>query len=280
MTVAELLALARRRLTDAGIDTAHLDARLLAAAVTGLSREELLMKAHDTVPDTEVSRCERLLERRLAGEPVSRILGKREFWGLDFVVTPATLDPRPDSELLVELVIAQVGDGFSGRILDLGTGTGCLPIALLSELPQARATAVDISPAALDCARQNARAHGVLDRLEFLEGNWLEPVTGTYDIVLSNPPYIAAPVIEGLMDEVRLHDPRLALDGGGDGLAAYRSIIVGLGTAIASRGQVFFEVGYDQADAVMGLLGDSGFASIAAHNDLAGQRRCVSAVYS
>ena len=254
MTVAELLALARRRLTDAGIDTAHLDARLLAAAVTGLSREELLMKAHDTVPDTEVSRCERLLERRLAGEPVSRILGNREFWGLNFIVTPATLDPRPDSELLVELVIAQVGDGFSGRILDLGTGTGCLPIALLSELPQARATAVDISPAALDCARQNAQAHGVLDRLEFLEGNWLEPVTGTYDIV--------------------------ALDGGGDGLAAYRSIIVGLGTAIASRGQVFFEVGYDQADAVMGLLGDSGFASIAAHNDLAGQRRCVSAVYS
>ncbi|MEQ8710212.1 MAG: peptide chain release factor N(5)-glutamine methyltransferase [Rhodospirillales bacterium] len=280
MTLGELLALARHRLTDAGIDTAHLDARLLASAALGLSREELLMKAGDEVPQTGVSGCQRLLERRLAGEPVSRILGKREFWGMDFIVTPATLDPRADSELLVELIIGQAGEGFSGRILDLGTGTGCLPIALLCALPKARATAVDVSPAALDCARQNAGVHGVLDRLELLEGSWLEPVTGPYDIVLSNPPYIATPVIEGLMTEVRLHDPRLALDGGADGLDAYRTIIDGLGSILPSRGQVFLEVGYDQSEAVTGLLRERGFLSIAAHNDLAGQRRCVSAVYS
>lgn len=280
MTIAELLALTRRQLTDAGIETAHLDARLLAGAVLGLSREEMLMKAHEGVAETDVDSCQLLLERRLAGEPVSRILGYREFWGLDFMVIPATLDPRADSELLVELVTGQVGRGFSGRILDLGTGTGCLPVALLSELPLAHATAVDLNPEALECARQNASVHGVLDRLELVAGSWLEPVTGNYDIVLSNPPYIATAVIEGLMDEVRLHDPRLALDGGADGLAAYRTIIDGLGAVMASRGLVFFEVGYDQAEAVMGLLREGGFTSIAAHKDLAGQRRCVSAVYS
>jgi len=267
-----------RRLAEAGVATPGLDARLIVMAACGLSHADLILRAGDALTHVQAERLEIMVSRRLRGEPVSRILGVREFWGLCFDLSPATLDPRPDTETLVQSVLDMVSrrEGEPLRILDLGTGTGCVLIALLRELPSADGIGVDISHAALATARSNARRNGVGGRAGFVLADWLAGIGGRFDIVVSNPPYIARDEIADLSVEVRAHEPVSALDGGTDGLAAYRAITPNLSDLLRPGGVVAFEVGKGQAPRVAEMVAASGVSTdIEVVNDLSGIARVV-----
>ena len=276
-------ASATRLLRDGGVDTAALDARVLLTAATGLPLEALIAQGREPLGQDAETRFHGYLARRLAGEPVSRIRGKREFYGRDFRIDQQTLDPRPDTETLIaavlDLVSGEKRTGQALRILDLGTGSGCILITLLAELPNATGTGVDICAGALRLARENAEALGVLDRARFAISNWFEALAGRYDVIVSNPPYIASAEIDGLGPEVARHDPRAALDGGSDGLDAYRRIAADAAAFLAPGGHLFVEIGCTQGDAVTALFDRAGLA--VADNgivaDLAGRPRCVCA---
>ncbi|MCM5554206.1 peptide chain release factor N(5)-glutamine methyltransferase [Pleomorphomonas sp. NRK KF1] len=284
-TLGALLVAARRRLKDAGIDTADIDARLLVEAATGASRLDMLAAADRSVAPDAVERLQKWLHRRAAGEPVGRILGAASFYGLDFALGPDTLEPRPDTETLVEVALAAVragriagasphGDGL--RLLDLGTGTGAIAVTLLAKLPCARGVATDLSPGALSVARDNAHRNGVGDRLDFAQGDFFSAVSGSFNLIVSNPPYIASAVISDLDPEVRLHDPLLALDGGPDGLDAYRTIVGDLHDHLVPGALFAVEIGWDQGKAVEALFGTAGLVEIEVHCDLGGRQRVVS----
>ncbi|HML93058.1 peptide chain release factor N(5)-glutamine methyltransferase [Methyloceanibacter sp.] len=276
-------ASAARVLRDRGIGTAALDARALLTAATGLSLEALIAKGREPLGPAAGTRFQGYVARRLAGEPVSRIRGTREFYGRDFRIGPQTLDPRPDTETLVAAVLDIVGRearaGRPLRILDLGTGSGCILTTLLAELPDATGVGADISPGALRLARANAESVGVADRARFAVSDWFEALAGRYDIIVSNPPYIASDEIGGLAPEVAEHDPLAALDGGPDGLDAYRRIAAGAPAFLVPGGHLLVEIGCTQGDAVTGLFERAGLAvaedGIVA--DLAGHPRCVCA---
>jgi len=223
-------------------------------------------------------RLDQLGARRLAGEPVARILGEKEFWGLAFQLNSATLVPRPETEALVELGIAELSSHEAPRFLDLGTGSGCIPIALLTELPQASAVAVDLDPQAIAAAGINARRHKVAERLSLRQGSWFSPIERgeVFDLVLSNPPYIESADILELDREVRDHDPILALDGGTDGLDAYRVIVREAPSVLVSGGMLALEIGSRQGRAVLDLMERRGFSEVAVARDLAGLDRVVS----
>jgi release factor glutamine methyltransferase len=277
-----------------GFETAALDAKLLTGHALGLDALALATREQDAIADTDAARVAELMQRRMSGESVARIIGSREFYGLPFRLSPATLEPRPDTELLVDLALKSLPP--DGRLLDLGTGTGCIPIAVLSNRPDAVGFATDLNPDALVVARENAARNGVADRLAFATGSWFEalftspleeavdPFSGRvgrseskFDLITSNPPYIASAVVETLAPEVRDFDPRLALDGGPDGLAPYRIIAREAHHYLASGGCVLVEIGHDQGDAVAALFAAQGFADIAIHKDLNGLDRVVEA---
>ena len=284
LTVAEAVRAAALAMQAAGIEDAGGDARRLVGAVLELSAAELLSRQHYPIAPEQAASIRSYMDRRRRREPVSRILGERDFYGRRFAISPATLDPRPDSETLIEAVLDLVrSDGRMGtplHLIDVGTGSGCLLLTLLSELPQATGTGTDFSPAALDVARANAASFGVADRATWVVADALEGTAGRFDMLIANPPYIRSGDIAGLEPEVREYDPILALDGGVDGLNLYRRIAAGLPTAVPN-GWALFEVGYDQADAVAALLtrdpraesrGDLRF-----YRDVTGRRRCVAA---
>jgi release factor glutamine methyltransferase len=247
---------------------------LLTGHALGLDALSLATREQDPVSDADASHVAELLQRRMSGESVARIIGEREFYGLPFRLSPATLEPRPDTELLVDLAIERLPQG--GRLLDLGTGTGCIPIAVLANRPDASGVSTDLNPEALAMARENAERNGVTDRLGFAQGNWFEAVRPElFDLIASNPPYITSAVVETLAPEVRDFDPRLALDGGPDGLAPYRIIAEQSARFLVPGGQVLVEIGYDQGAAVAELFALHGFADIAVHKDLNGLDRVV-----
>jgi release factor glutamine methyltransferase len=271
------LAAITKTLTAAGIDPAGSDARFLILGVLGLTPTDLALGGDESLGSEGAARLRSAVARRLAGEPVARILGAWEFWGLPFQLSPATLVPRPDTETLVEAALARCPERSRPlRLLDLGTGSGCILIALLAELPNAFGIGLDRSLDALLTARANAVANGVGERAAFMNGDWGAAIQGAFDLVVANPPYIAREVIAGLTTEVREHDPVAALDGGEDGLAAYRSILaeVGPGGGIAP-GALLFEVGHDQAGAVSALGRAAGFGAAEVVSDLAGHDRVV-----
>jgi len=285
MTLSVLLATARNRLKAAGIDTAAIDARLLVEAATGLGRLDLLTGADRIVPDDAVGRLDGWIVRRTKGEPVGRILGTASFFGLDFTLGPDTLEPRPDTEVLVDVAVGAVRkglipgaapDGTGLRLLDIGTGTGAIAVTLLHKLPAATGLATDLAPGAIETARNNAARHGVAGRLTFATGSYFEPVEGRFALIVSNPPYIVSAVIAGLDPEVRLHDPLLALDGGADGLDAYRAIVNGAARHLEPGGMLAVEIGYDQGDAVRRLFAAADFTAIEVQRDLGGRDRVVS----
>jgi release factor glutamine methyltransferase len=275
-TLGSALADTAAALAGAGFDEPRRRARRLLAAALGLSETEIF--AH---PERPVSATERLcivamLHRMLTREPLTRILGMREFWGREFALSAETLDPRPETETVVEAVLARRPDRRQPyRILDLGTGSGCLLLAVLSEFPKASGIGVDLSVAAATTARRNAEALGLADRARLIAGNWGNAVAGRFDIIVANPPYIASCTISELPPEVREHDPHLALDGGRDGLAAYRAIAADLPRLLAPGGLFATEIGSDQASAVTALMADAGLSVDAVLPDLAGLPRCV-----
>ena len=275
-----------RVLSRSGIENARRDARLLAAEALGKSAEELIAQRHADIDSERRTAFERLIGRRAQGEPVSRILGRRAFWSLDLRIGPAVLDPRPDSETLVETALRLTGEQSGERtgsraaplrILDLGTGSGCLLLALLAECPRATGIGIDRSIDAALTARANALACSMAGRAHFAAADWASAVTGPFDLIVSNPPYIASAALEGLDREVRCFDPALALDGGADGLAAYRAIVPDLPRLLSPHGWAVLEIGWDQAAAVEGIVGEAGLGRTQLTHDLAGRPRCLAA---
>ena len=266
----------RERLNAAEIDNPQLDARLLIAHGLGLDRAQLLSQSQRVLTEGEIAVLDALISRRVQRESVARIIGSREFWSLNFGLNEATLEPRPDSETLIEAVLKIRKEG--NRILDLGTGSGCLLLALLHETPKATGLGIDINPRAVEQATQNAVALGLGERAVFRQGSWLTGVAETFDILISNPPYIRATDIPDLMPEVRDYDPMLALDGGADGYDPYRRLIPQLSCFLNPQGIACFEVGIGQAPLVADLFRREGFANITTHKDLGGVERCVTAI--
>ena len=276
-TVGEMVASVAARLAAAGIENGRLDARLLVGDATGLTAEAMIAEPEAAIDDPGVmARVERLTKRRLTREPMSQILGRREFWSLSFKVTPDVLTPRPDSETLVETVLSIVPDRSARlRLLDLGVGSGCLLLSLLHSLPNARGLGVDRSERALAVARANAATLGLADRAEMRAGDWGADLPDQYDIVVSNPPYIPSDDIEGLAPEVSEHEPWLALDGGRDGLDAYRTLAGELPFLVREGGWAALEVGQGQAPAVARLLRAAGFRIERVVPDLGGIERVI-----
>lgn len=284
--LAAAVAAMTRAFREAGLDTPGLDARRLAASVLGLDETALLREPGRSLDHASLYRLAEAACRRLAREPVARIIGRRGFHGLDFEIGPATLDPRADTEALVEGALALVADGLVPaadklRILDLGTGSGAILIALLAALPAATGLGIDISEDALALARRNADRLGVGGQCVFQVSDWYQQVAGRFDLVVANPPYILRETIAGLDPEVRSHDPIAALDGGVDGLDAYRSIAQGIGRVLAAGGWLACEIGIGQQAHVLALLRSAGLglnhSDVQTWTDLGGVIRCVAA---
>ena len=275
-SVRTALSNATARLSAAGISDARREARLLVAAALGWEVARVLGFSELEMTTAANQRLETLLVRRSAREPVSRILGYREFWSLRFVLSADTLDPRADSETLIEASLAALDDRERAyRVLDFGTGTGCLLLAMLTELPNAVGIGTDCSQGALETARQNAAALDLGDRARFVRGNWGDGLSGQWDVVLANPPYVASRELDGLMPEVARYEPRLALDGGADGLTAYRALAPEIARLLAPAGIAAIEVGAGQAPAVAATMAGAGLVLRAIRHDLSGVDRCL-----
>lgn len=272
-TWRDMMREAAQRLAAAGVENAPRDARLLLAHALGVEPVDVILRENDSIDIGLLTDFERVVQRRLAGEPVSRIRGWREFYGRRFIVTPDVLDPRPETELLVEQGLKRLP--LNGRVLDLGTGSGCILLSVLAEREDAAGTGLDISPAALSVARRNADALGVSQRTTFIEARWSGVAGGPFDLALSNPPYIPEADIGGLAKDVRNHDPRIALTPGGDGLDAYRTILKLMPGWLKPGGCIGFEFGIEQAADVTMLMQQADLEDIEIHRDLAGIERAA-----
>lgn len=274
-TLVSLWTEARRRLEAAGVDSPVIDARLLLEAGAGVARLDIVTDPRRPVSAEQVAAVEALVRRREAREPIGHILGRKGFWTLDFVVNADVLTPRPETEHLVEVAMETLPKGWPARVLDLGVGSGAILLSVLSERPESTGVGIDASEAALAVARANAERHGLATRATLQQGNWTEGVEGQFDLILSNPPYIPSADIAGLEPEVARWEPRLALDGGPDGLDPYRRIIADLGRLLAPTGVFAFEVGRGQAEAVQALAEAQGLTTTTPRMDLAGIPRIV-----
>lgn len=269
----ELLAAAAARLAAAGVEDAAGDARRLLAHALGLPRERLLLALGEVPGDGAQARFAALIEARAGRRPMAQITGRRLFWGREFAVTADVLDPRPETETLVAAAL----EAPFARLLDLGTGSGCLIVTLLAERPVARGLGTDLSAAALAVARANAARHGVAGRVEFRRADWFSGVEGRFDLIVANPPYIPAAELAGLSPEVRLWEPRAALTPGADGLAALRAILAGAAARLQPGGRILLEVGAGQGAAVVALARAAGLARVQGIADLDGRTRAVAA---
>jgi release factor glutamine methyltransferase len=276
-TVLELLRWTTQHFASRGIETARLDAECLLAAALGVERLQLYLDFDKPVTPAERGVFRELVRRR-AGErvPVSQLLGRREFWSLSLRTTADVLTPRPETETVVSAALAWIPEGRS-RVLDLGTGSGALALAIAVERPEAVITATDISQEALKVAQENAERYGMVQRIRFLRGHWLEPVVGeTFDWVVSNPPYLADPERAGLPPELT-HEPERALFAGVDGLDALRQIVAGVGAVLAPGGGLVVEIAPRQEAAVLALCRAAGLEPQRAQRDLAGRPRAIAA---
>lgn len=277
MTITQALRDAAARLTAAGVAEARLEARVLAGEAFGLTREALLARDDQTARPEELARLEDLVARRIRGEPTARLLGRQEFWSLEFGLGPETLIPRADSETIVEAALAAIADRSAPlRLVDFGTGSGCLLLALLSELPNAEGLGIDASAETLAVAARNAERLGLAGRAAFGLGDWGQGLSGPFDLIVSNPPYIRDGEIAGLAPEVARFEPRRALAGGADGLDCYRALAPDIARLLAPGGLAVLEVGQGQADAVEAILAATGLKPAGRRADLAGIDRAIS----
>ena len=276
MKPRDLMAHIAARLAAAGIENARSEAWLLLAAATGRVRAALMAGAPEALGAEQQARLDELVRRRLAREPLAYILGEKEFWSLRFEVGPPVLIPRPETETLVEAVLAQLTDrDRSLRLLDLGVGSGCLLLTLLSELPQATGVGVDDSAAALALARRNAERLGLAARADLRHGRWGAGLRERFDVIVSNPPYVAEGEWDYLQPEIRDFEPKAALVAGPDGLAAYRALAPHCARLLAPGGLCALEIGFGQGDAVAALLAAQRLIVAERRRDLAGIERCL-----
>jgi release factor glutamine methyltransferase len=278
-TVLELIRWTAEHFASRGIESPRLDAECLLAHALGRTRLELYLDFEKPVAEAERSPFRELVRRRADERvPVALLIGRKEFWSLDFEVGPDVLVPRPETETLVELALRRVTSPEAELgVLDLGTGSGAIAVALATELPKARITATDVSPGALEVAQRNAETHGVSDRIRFLEGDGFAPVAGErFDLVLCNPPYVAERDEARLAPELR-HEPRAALFSGPDGTELLGRLAAQVGSRLADAGFAAFEVGVDQSGWFAAQLAEAGFAAVSVHRDATGRPRVVSA---
>jgi release factor glutamine methyltransferase len=270
-TLAATVMEARTRFSEAGMPDAAIEARLLVGGLLDLSNTQVFTGGDRILTADELALIKPAIERRLRREPVHRILGSREFHGMDLLISSETLEPRPDTEVLVDTMLPYLGQIVaargSARIVDLGTGTGAIVLALLKECPQASGIGSDISVDALNTASKNAARLGLSERFETARSSWFGQLSGRFDIIVSNPPYIQTDVIPALEPEVRDFDPLVALDGGPDGLSAYRAIAAGAGDFLEDGGFIGVEIGYDQKNAVTKIFRSAGFILAQAKRD-------------
>ncbi len=275
-TRGRALATLRQAFAEAGLDTPALDSRLLGAAALGIEGSAFLTAPDLLLTGPEAERLEAFARRRIAREPVARILGAAEFWGLLLRLSPETLIPRPDTETVVSAALARIPDRLRPRrVLDLGTGSGCLLVALLHEIPGAFGIGIDRAEGAGRTARSNAEANGTLARAAFALSDWAAAIGGSFDLIVSNPPYIASREVAGLDPEVARHDPAAALDGGPDGLAALRHVLADAALLLAPGGLALVEIGFDQAEGGTALSRAAGLAVEAVERDLGGRPRVL-----
>lgn len=263
------------RLRAAGVETPDLDARLLIMHGAEFETSDMIIQSQVLISPKVRRDVEALVDRRLSGEPIDHILGYRDFYGRRFKITKDVLSPRPETEGLVEQALKIAKDIKAPTILDLGTGSGAIIISILAENERAAGQAVDISDKALNIARENAAAHNVTARLGFMKGHWFDAVTGKYDIIISNPPYITDQAMETLDPEVANYDPDIALRGGVDGLDPYKEIIRKARSFLSVQGTLMFEIGFDQGRAVSSLMKGEGFQNIRVLRDLSRHDRIV-----
>ena len=278
-TIGAVLAVARKRLAGRDIDDPALEARLIVEHFSGIERSDTIASPDRIVPADRLALIEDALRRRLAGEPVHRIFGFRDFYGLRLKLSPDTLEPRPDTETLVDAVLPLLRDIAARegecRVLDLGTGTGAIALAIAAQLSSAFVTATDISAGALATAAANAEDNKLSERISFALSDWFSAVNEKFHAIVSNPPYIRSGAIAGLQREVRLHDPGRALDGGTDGLGAYRRIADGAAERLMRDGVVAVEIGDGQRPDVNRIFAEAGYQAVSAHRDLAGTERVL-----
>ncbi|MFP6742214.1 MAG: peptide chain release factor N(5)-glutamine methyltransferase [Alphaproteobacteria bacterium] len=275
-TLGAMLNAAARTLGDAGIIDPRREAQVLVGHALGIGREVMLADPGRPVRNGESQRLNNLVSRRAAREPAAYILGNREFWSLPFMVTRDTLIPRPDSETVVEAALAVFADGEApSRLLDLGTGTGCLLLALLSELPDSHGLGVDISAPALDVARTNAAQLGLADRAAFWEGNWGQGLNDEFDLIVANPPYIGDHEAVELEPEIVGYEPAMALFCGADALTCYRAMAPYIARLLTENGIAILEIGAGQAAGVLAIMADAGLMEAGRRRDLAGIERCI-----
>lgn len=280
MTLDDLKRDLTGRFREAGIEGADMEARWLLEHVLGCSSVDLVLRASETVSLPSRDHIHALAKRRLDGEPLDHILGYRDFYGRRFEISKDVLSPRPETEGLVDAALDVIGPVRRPNVLDLGTGSGAIIISLLAERPDALGVAVDISEAALDIAKTNARQHDVTERLTFKSGSWFAPVSGVFDLIVSNPPYISDEAMTQLPPEVRDFDPEMALAGGREGLGPYGFILNEASQFLAPDGHLIFEIGFDQGPAVSRLMAVNGFVNVRILHDLAGHDRIVAGTKS
>ena len=273
MTVQELLTASQAKLRECGISDPVRDARLLLADCLELRTQNLNLLDDSCISEIKISKFWRMINERCKRKPVSKILGYRSFWGRDFEINENVLDPRGDTETLIELIL----DCNFENMLELGTGSGAIAITVLAERPEVTCVATDISQYALNTARTNSKRHGVQSRLKLLYSNWFDKISGSFDIIVSNPPYISSKEYAQLSAEVVKYDPKISLTLGGDGLEAYREILSQALEKLSKNGHIFLEIGYTQANAVGHLFREAGFQQIKVHKDLGSRDRVISA---
>lgn len=271
--VAAAMSDAVKELRSAGIENAPRDARLLMSAALEIPNDRLTLHHQDQLSQPQKSKFLNLLQQRLQRKPVSHLVGYRQFYGRNFKITPDVLDPRPETEILIEIALRHQ---FK-RVLDLGVGSGAILVTLLAETPSAKGVGTDISSQAVLIAGENSSSHGVSDRITLPVSNWFDDVGGQYDLIVSNPPYIAAHEMDDLQPEVRDHEPREALTDEADGLTAYRTIAKHALNHLSPGGRILLEIGPTQADVVKSLLQNAGLAEIAVFQDLDGRDRVIAA---
>jgi release factor glutamine methyltransferase len=270
---------AKRRLESAGVDSPVIDARLLVEAAAGATRADIIADPHRPLTAEQSAELERYLDRRARREPVSQILGVKGFWKIMLRVTPDVLTPRPETETILDVVLGEFPPERPLRVLDLGVGSGAIILAILAERPAARGLGVDVSEEALAVARENAANLGLAGRVALLRGDWTAGLGDAgFDLVVSNPPYIRSGEIAGLAPEVRDHEPRLALDGGPDGLDAYRRLAAEVPRVLVPGGRFAVEIGADQGPAVSALFAAAGAQGVRVVRDLSDHERVVTGV--
>ncbi len=277
MNIVKKYNLLKKILKQRDIENFALDARILIQYVLKISREDFILKANKQISSADLDILDKLAQRRLQGEPVSKIIGKREFYGLEFQISSETLDPRPDTEILVSTILNNIdfkNDKY--EILDLGTGSGCILLSLLHELPNSEGTGIDISKGAIKMAKKNAINLNLSNRLNLINTGWQDfSVQKRYDIIVSNPPYIPTQDIASLSKEVKNFDPNTALDGGVDGLNCYHDLARIIPSFLKEDGMVAIEIGYSQANDVCDIFKRYNFLVKSIEKDLAGYNRCI-----